>query len=167
MDVAATIAEAKAGWTTRPPGADLAALELLVSSTTVSLPLEYLALLRVHDGGEGELGTEPGWFCLWSAVEVLVNNRQYQLSKFLPGFFGFGSNGGGELLALDCRGQPPWPVVRVPFIPLDAAEAQPVADDFSKFVRRLGRLCPDAQPVLAVDPDRVCYGAVIGGGWIC
>ena len=83
---------------------------------------------------------------MWPTVEVLTNNQEYQLPEFLPGFFGFGSNGGGELLALDCRLKQPWPVVMVPFIPLDAAEAQRVAADFGGFVRLLGRLCTDAEP---------------------
>ncbi len=85
-------------------------------------------------------------------ADVLANNREYQLTEFLPGFFGFGSNGGGELLALDCRGRPPWPVNMVPFIPLDAAEAQPVAADFGGFVRLLGRVCPDADADAAPAP---------------
>lgn len=143
MDVAAIIAESQAGWLVRPPGAPSSVISLLASSAPIVLPREHLELLRLHDGGEGELGAEPGWFCLWPASDVLASNREYQLPEYLPGFFGFGSNGGGELLALDCRGEPPWPVVMVPFIPLDAAEARPVADDFAGFVRLLGVVCPD------------------------
>src|SRR4051812_46901681 len=120
MDVAAVITEALAGWTDVPGPAKPAAVARLAAGAPVPLPDEYLALLRLHDGGEGELGAEPGWFCLWPAAEVLTNNREYELPEFLPGFFGFGSNGGGELLALDCRGPRPWPVVMVPFAPLDA-----------------------------------------------
>ena len=55
------------------------------------------------------------------------------------------------MLALDCRGQFPWPVVMVPFIPLDGAEAWPVAADFGGFVRLLGRVRPDAEPGAAID----------------
>jgi hypothetical protein len=143
MDVAAVIAEGLAGWTHLPGPAALSVVNELAAGAQVPLPAEYLALLCLHDGGEGALGAEPGWFCLWPAAAVLTNNREYQLQKFLPGFFGIGSNGGGELLALDCRCRPPWPVVMVPFIPLDAAEAQPVANDFSGFVWLLGRVRPD------------------------
>jgi hypothetical protein len=151
MDVKAVITEAQAGWQHMPGPADPAAVAGLASAAPVPLPAEYLALLRLHDGGEGELGAEPGWFQLWPAAEVLAANRYYQLPEFLPGFLGFGSSGGGELLALDCRGQFPWPVVMVPFIPLDGAEALPVAADFGGFVRLLGRVCPDAKPDAAAD----------------
>jgi hypothetical protein len=109
MDVAAVVAEAQAGWQHMPSPADLAVVARLADTAPVLLPAEYLALLRLHDGGEGELGAEPGWFQLWPAAEVLAANRDYQLPEFLPGFFGFGSSGGGELLALDCRGPLPWP----------------------------------------------------------
>ena len=87
-------------------------------------------------------------------AEVLAANRDYQFPEFLPKFFGLGSSGGGEWLALDCRGQFPWPVVKVPFIPLDGDEALPAAADFGGFVRLLGRVCPDAKP----------HAASAGGG---
>jgi SMI1 / KNR4 family (SUKH-1) len=143
MDLATVVAEGLSGWTDVLGPAEPAAVDRLKAGAPVPLPEEYLALLRLHDGGEGELGAEPGWFCLWPAAEVLANNREYELPQLLHGFFGIGSNGGGELLALDCRGRQPWPVVMVPFIPLDAAEAKLVAADFSGFVRLLGRACPE------------------------
>jgi hypothetical protein len=55
------------------------------------------------------------------------------------------------LLALDFRGRFQWPVVMVPFIPLDGVEALPVAAHFGGFVRLLGRVCPDAKPYAAAD----------------
>ena len=146
MDVPAALADALAGWADRPPPADEAAVAALAAAAPVPLPPEFLALLRFADGGEGELGAEPGWFALWPAAAVLEWNAGYRLSDWLPGFFGFGSNGGGELLALDCRGPEPWPVVMVPFIPLEADSAEPVAGSFGEFVRLLGRVCPNSPP---------------------
>ncbi|MGL4462817.1 MAG: SMI1/KNR4 family protein [Planctomycetia bacterium] len=146
MDVAAVVAESISGWTHRPGPADPAAVEALAAGSLVPLPAEYLELLRLHDGGEGNLGAkQPGWFQLWPVGEVATLNRGYGVVEYLPGFFGFGSDGGGELLALDCRGRPPWPVVIVPFIPLEAEDALPVAADFAEFVRLLGRVVPDVE----------------------
>ncbi len=146
MDVASVMAETRNTWRHVPDPADPIAIADLSINAPVPLPTEYLDLLRLHDGGEGELGAEPGWFQLWATSDVLNYNRMYELPELLPGFFGFGSSGGGELLAFDCRGKQPWPVVMVPWIPLDAAEALPVATDFSKFVQLLGRKCPDPEP---------------------
>ena len=69
-------------------------------------------------------------------------NRDFGIPESLPGFFGFGSNGGGELLALDVRSGPPHKVVMVPFIPMDEDEAVTIAQTFAEFVKALGRVCP-------------------------
>ncbi len=69
MDVAAIIVDALTGWTHLPGPADPAAVAALADGAPVPLPAEYLALLRLHDGGEGELGAEPGWFCVWPTAD--------------------------------------------------------------------------------------------------
>jgi hypothetical protein len=75
---------------------------------------------------------------LWPAEEVVDYNQGYEVEMNIPGFFGFGSNGGGELFAFDTRQGKPWPVVMVPFIPMIADEAIVIADDFAEFVRAIG-----------------------------
>jgi hypothetical protein len=155
MDVAAVVMESYSGWRRRPGPADAEVVAALARAAPIPLPAEYLALLRLHDGGEGELGAAPGWFHLWPAGEVMQANSGYGLAEHLPGFFGLGSNGGGELLALDSRGRLPWPVVMVPFTVLDAAEARPVAADFAELVGLLGGVRPDADSVAAMDAPRV------------
>jgi hypothetical protein len=62
------------------------------------LPQAYLAFLGVSNGVEGPLGVEPGWFVVWPAEESLVASKEYEVPKYLPGYFAFGSNGGAELL---------------------------------------------------------------------
>lgn len=143
MDVAAVIADAMDGWRRRPGPASSAAVADLAAAAPVRLPDEYLDLLRLHDGGEGHLGAEPAWFELWPAATVIPANRECQVTGGLPPeFFGFGSSGSGEMLALDCRGGSPYPVVMMPFIPFDARTAEVVAEDFAAFVQFLGRKCP-------------------------
>ena len=143
MDIEAALRGGLAGWQYREPPADPATIEELSAGSSIVLPEEYLALLGFSNGGGGELGVEPGWFQLWRAEEVLAMNRDYRVSAFLPGFFGFGSNGDGELLALDLRSGPPYPVVMVPFLPMDIDEAVTLALSFSGFLQALGRICPD------------------------
>jgi hypothetical protein len=137
MDVATVIADSLPGWQYLPPPADPADIGDLASSAPIHLPSEYLDLLRLHDGGEGELGANPGWFQLWPASKVLEYNQGYELPKCFPGYFGFGSSGGGDLLGFDCRGSEPWPVITAPLIGLDPVEE--VAESFGAFVRLLGR----------------------------
>jgi hypothetical protein len=62
-------------------------------------------------------------------------NLGYQVPEFAPGFLGFGSSGGGEMLAFDADGR----VVMIPFIPMSPELALPVADSWSEFVERIER----------------------------
>jgi hypothetical protein len=130
-------------WTKGPPGSQ-AAIDELARKSPVPLPSEYLLFLEHSNGGEGGLGVQPGWFVMWRAEEVLEQNRGYEIEADLPGFFGFGSSGGGELLAFDTRQGEPYSIVAIPFIPLDADEALLVASSFSQFQALLG--CQTNEP---------------------
>ena len=132
------------GWTHHEPAADPGAVAALSAAAEIELPAEYLALLRLSNGGGGPLGVEPGWFQLWPVEEILASNRDYEVHESLPGLFGFGSNGGGELLAFDTRRGPPWPVVMVPFISMEEDTIIDVAKNFAEFLRATGREAPEA-----------------------
>jgi SMI1/KNR4 family protein SUKH-1 len=93
----------------------------------------------VSNGGEGDLGAEPGWIAFWPAEEVIALNDGYEVAQWLPGFFGIGSNGGGELIAFDTRGGEPYPVVMVPFDCMDVAEAVHIAASFESFRELIGK----------------------------
>jgi hypothetical protein len=110
----------------------------LISNVPFKLPEAYLSFLQMSNGGEGELAIEPGWFWIWSVEEVLEANQAYGIEECIPGFFGFGSNGGGELLAFDMRHGKPWTIVMIPFIPMEEQEALIIAEDFLDFVRAMG-----------------------------
>jgi hypothetical protein len=101
------------------------------------LPPAYLEFLRSTGGDEGELDVEPGWIQFWPAEEVIEMNRSYEVERNLPGFFGFGSSGGGELFAFDMRGDGEPPVVMVPFISMTSSEARFIASSFEEL--RLNR----------------------------
>jgi len=119
-----------------------AAIRSLSESAGIILPDVYLAFLRNSNGATGDLGIEPGYVVFWRAEEVVANNVGYKVAEFAPGFFGFGSNGGGELLAFDIRGLIPWPIVMIPMIPMDAKEAIQIAPDFISFLTAFGRAAP-------------------------
>ena len=101
----------------------------------MTLPTDYVSYFAGDGPKEGGLAVEPGWFQLWRPDEVERWNRDYQVQEFAPGFFGFGSSGGGELLAFDTAGR----VVMIPFIGMSPDEARPVADSWSQFVERIER----------------------------
>ena len=126
----------------RPASRD--ALARLRADCNLELPQAYEDLLSYSNGGEGELGVDPGWISIWPAEEVLARNSQYQVQLNVPGLFGFATNGGGELLALDTRPGPPYPIVMVPFIPMTTKEAKVVALDFDSLVAAIGSSLPAA-----------------------
>lgn len=115
------------------PVADIDAAEVALS---FRLPADYRSFLAVSDGGEGFVG--DNYLILWRASELLPFNRDYEVASYATGLIGFGSNGGGEMFAFDCRLQPP-PVVIVPFIGLSHEDALVVADSFSGLLARMMR----------------------------
>ena len=126
------------------PGAEGSVLKKLSASAPIPLPSEYLELLAASNGGEGDLAIEPGWFCPWPAEEVLEQNEGYEIATYAPDLFGIGSNGGGELIAIDHSTASPFAVVMVPFIPLDRSELQMIAQSMSEFVQLIGVEIPEA-----------------------
>ena len=136
IDIAEILKDAV--WDPEEP-AKLESIQKLVDNAGKELPEEYLALLRYSDGGDGVLGLEPGWLQLWSSTDVLENNKDYEIEEYIPGFFGFGSSGGGELLAFDTRRGKPWKIVMIPFVPMSAELAIVIAQDCEEFIRAIGR----------------------------
>jgi hypothetical protein len=137
MELLDILSDPDARWA-REPAANPHSLRQLRAEAPHPLPASYLAFLAFSNGGEGPLAVTPGWFVIWPAEEVLESNQGYKVDKELPGFFGFGSNGGGELLAFDTRSPQPWKIVIVPFIPLQERYALVVAESFEQFVKAMG-----------------------------
>jgi hypothetical protein len=113
-------------------------VQKLVNEAQIELPDEYLELLHYSNGGEGNLAVEPGWFQIWPAENVIEFNKGYEVQKNLPGFFAFGSSGGGEMLVLDTREGLPFKVVMVPFIPMKVELAKIITENFIEFVTAMG-----------------------------
>lgn len=142
MAIEDVIQDPSAKWS-RQKAASAESLVALRDGCAYQLPSDYIAFLGVSDGGDGELSVKPGWFQIWQSDEVIELNRGYEVSQSIPGFFGFGSNGGGELLAFDTRHGEPWKIVMIPFIPMDEKEAIEIAPDFLSFVKLLGKPMPE------------------------
>jgi SMI1 / KNR4 family (SUKH-1) len=125
-------------WSQREP-ASVEAIAGLNAVANVPLPTEYLQLLAFSNGGEGPLAVQPWNFCLDSAEEATKYQSERTFEEFFPGFFVFGGNGAGELLALDLRGAAPWPVVAIDSTNCDLSESVlRVAKDFGVFLSLVG-----------------------------
>ena len=126
-------------WRPGSAGAPEASADLVAAYP--GLPATYLSYVESNDGAEGSLGVEPGWIQLWPVEEVRRLNAGYEVPTNLPGFLGFGSSGGGELVAFDTRAEP-WRVCMVPFVPMNHSEAVEIAADFDRLETQFGRLLP-------------------------
>ncbi len=121
------------------PGASPKALDALRAGAGIELPKEYFDLLAFSNGGEGPLSVAPYNFCLDSAEDALKYKVAKTYEEFFPGFFVFGSNGGGEYIAFDVRGGKPWPVVAIDMTNINLWESVVfIAKDFRSFLALVG-----------------------------
>jgi len=111
-------------------------IQIFNSGSTIKLPDDYVSFLRKWDGGEGFFGLE--YVILWRLSELNLMNREYEVDRYAPGLFLFGSNGGGEAYAFDAR-VPMKPIVAVPFVGMCLEEILPIANDFGEFLATLAK----------------------------
>ena len=138
MTITDIIHDSTADWDRRSPASE-AVVSKLALEAGFELPKDYLTFIRHSNGGEGELGVQPGWFHLWEAENVIQFGIEYEVPKYAPGFFAFGSNGGGEILAFDIRNDADRPIVMLPCIGIETNAAMPVAANFADFAAQMGR----------------------------
>lgn len=134
MDARQVVTARIASWQTHASPATEEQIEALKKAAPFALPAEYVELLRVTNGGEGELSLDPGWFQIWPAQEVQAHNVGYKVCDFHPGFWGFGSSGGGVMFAFRHEA----PVFGVPFDSIDPRDTYIVARDFGQFLLAMG-----------------------------
>ena len=65
-------------------------------------------------------------FEIWKPTEIDELNDAYEVDKLLSGYFGIGSSGGGEMLAIELETGIIW---SIPFIPMDSSERIKVANN--------------------------------------
>jgi hypothetical protein len=125
-------------WLGNPP-ASASVIAALSAWWAAPLPAEYLRFLRLSDGGQGDFDGYPTYIRFWSAGTVVENNDDYQIQRNAPGLLGIGDNGGLDIVAFNICGPEPWPLVAVPFAPMELASAIPVAPSFAELLARLRR----------------------------
>jgi hypothetical protein len=97
------------------------------------LPKDYLAYVEKGGSDVGFTEGDPGYFQLWALEEREALHRDYKVDEFAPGFIGFGSDGGGELLAFDPSGS----VFMIPFIGDGGEDARKIANAWSEIASRI------------------------------
>jgi hypothetical protein len=104
-------------------------LKMLWWAMNMQLPKQFLAFLQNSKPKEGELSVDPWWYQIWPTEEIEELNKSYEVVTNAPSFIGFGSSGGGEMLAFNATGQ----VYMIPFIGMCDADAKLIADSWEAF----------------------------------
>ncbi len=100
----------------------------------MELPSEYLLYLQHGGTIEAFLACEfPSYTQLWPLDKIAEYNDAYELAKSAPGFIGFGSNGGGELLVFDAKGA----VYCLPAVGMEPNTQRKVANSWADFARQI------------------------------
>ena len=120
------------------PGADPVAISAFESASGISLPVEYKKFLLRTNGGEGFAGNS--YLILWRIEELKEANDACEVARCVPGLLFFGSDGGGEAMAFDCRNSS-MAVVSVPFIGMEFDVARSISPDFDGFLAAMA--CAD------------------------
>jgi SMI1 / KNR4 family (SUKH-1) len=113
-----------------PPLGPQAIDEFEVESN-IRLPDDYASFLQKMNGGEGMIG--DAFLALWRIEDLLTRNRANEVDEYAPGFFIFGSDGGGEAFGFDLRSDAK-EVVCLPFIGMDWESAIRIAPTFTDFL---------------------------------
>ncbi len=103
--------------------------------TNINIPNEYVKFLKMFGGGEGIIG-KNSYVILWSISELPDMNMLYKVKEYAPGFFIFGSDGGGEAYAFDTR-TPAMPINSIPFVGMEPSLARMIASSFNTFLEVL------------------------------
>jgi hypothetical protein len=99
----------------------------------ISVPSELTAYYASGKPLVCELDANPYLCEFWREDELATFNSEYQVPEYAPGFFGFATNGGGEMLAISPAGS----VVCLPFIGMEPSAATMVAPSWEAFTGML------------------------------
>jgi hypothetical protein len=100
-----------------------------------SVPAVLLAYHRRGGPLSLELDCQPFACEFWPVALLGTYNAEYRVSRYAPGYFGFGTNGGGEMFAIAPDGR----IVCVPFIGMSPEAELYVAASWADFEQILGR----------------------------
>jgi len=89
-------------------------------------------LVDYHLGGRPlscEFDVQPFSCEFWPLSELVTYNAEYRVASYAPGYFGFGTNGGGEMFAIAPDGR----IACLAFIGMSPLEELQVASSWSEF----------------------------------
>lgn len=117
------------------PGASDEVLDELQTNLGVSLPQDYLALMRNSNGLEGPMGADC-YLMMYRAEDIPDLIERGLVSECLPGLLLFGSDGGDQGYAFDSR-VPGLPIAKLSLSCLDSDPTPIISRTFVDFLEYL------------------------------
>jgi hypothetical protein len=99
----------------------------------MKLPDDFVCYLQSGVPRCGELPDFPSWFEIWSEEEMEPWNKEYQVDQYAPGFFGFATNGGGEMYAFGPDGG----IYALPSVGMEPKVAKRLASSWTEFQSKI------------------------------
>lgn len=99
----------------------------------MKLPDDFIHYLQSDAPHCGELPDFPSYFEIWPEEEMEQWNKEYQVGEYAPGFFGFATNGGGEMYAFGPDGG----IYALPFIGMEPKVAKRLAASWTEFEKKI------------------------------
>jgi hypothetical protein len=104
----------------------------LMVNYQINLPEDFINYLKNYENFEGFINNE--FISLWPLDELIEANELNYIFEIEPKTIGIGTNGGGELIALQ-KEDDVWKVVLMPLIGLDYPIK--IGTSFSNFLEKL------------------------------
>ncbi|QDT01255.1 SMI1/KNR4 family protein [Adhaeretor mobilis] len=110
-------------------------------------PPEFIAFHIRHGAVKMDIeSVGSGLVWLWPIRDVLQYSREYGFDEFAPGLLGIGSDGGGELYAIDVRDGSSGGVGDIPATSLQWEDFRQLASSFAEFADTLLAGTPIVEP---------------------
>jgi len=112
-----------------------------------NVPTAFVDFHRQHGAVKMEIeSVGSGLVWLWPLRDVLQFSVEYGFDEFAPGLLGIGTDGCGELYAIDIRGESPGAVGDVPATSLQWEDFRQLAASFADFAATLLTGVPIVEP---------------------
>jgi hypothetical protein len=103
----------------------------------MKFPDDFVNYLRSGAPRGGELPDFPLWFEIWPEDQMEQLNKEYEVEKYAPGFYGFAGDGGGEMYAFGSDGA----IYALPLIGMEPKVAKRLAGSWTEFESKIVKKC--------------------------
>lgn len=79
---------------------EIVELEKFLAAIDFIPPADYIDFMKLHNGAEGAIGNNA-YLNLWPIEELINLNTDLKVQLYAPGYFIFGSDGGGSAFAFN------------------------------------------------------------------